>query len=59
MHYKKKPVCKELSGTFLPEEVTAEMKEKHIGVDYINIKFCAQCPHCQVINEKKTRVNML
>lgn len=60
-HFKEKPQCRELAGVFQPEEVTQELREKHIGSheDYINIKFCVQCPGCKSINEKKTKVNAL
>jgi hypothetical protein len=27
--------------------------------DYFNLKFCAKCPDCKAINEKKTRANAL
>jgi len=27
--------------------------------DYFNLKFCAKCPDCQTINEKKSRLNAL
>ena len=35
------------------------MKEKYLGEgeDYVNLKFCAKCPHCSAINEKKSRSN--
>ena len=61
MHFKQNPQCKNLEGSFQPSEITAEMMEKHIGPsnEYINIKFCARCPKCKVINEKKTRANSL
>ena len=29
-----------------------------MGNDYVNIKFCAKCPHCEAINEKKDNLNM-
>jgi hypothetical protein len=60
-HFKERPQCKELAGSFLPEQVTQELKDKHMGAnsDYINLKFCAKCPHCEEINEKKTKVNSL
>ncbi|TNV81070.1 hypothetical protein FGO68_gene6496 [Halteria grandinella] len=52
---------KELSGVLQPEEVTTDMKERNLGAnaDYINIKFCAQCPGCKSINEKKTKINAI
>ena len=28
-----------------------------MGNDYVNIKFCAKCPHCEAINEKKDNLN--
>lgn len=35
------------------------MKGKHLkeGEDYVNLKFCAKCPECNAINEKKTKAN--
>ncbi len=27
--------------------------------DYVNLKFCARCPDCNTINEKKSRCNAL
>lgn len=60
-HFKERPQCLNVAASILPEELTLEMKEKNIGQngDYINLKFCARCPNCREINEKKSKVNAL
>ena len=58
-HYKEKPECLNEDDYLQPEELTFDLKNKYLkeGEEYINLKFCAKCPHCQAINEKKTRAN--
>ena len=60
-HYKEKPECKEELSSLQPDYINAELKQKYLpeGEDYINLKFCAQCPDCKAVNEKKTRQNMM
>ena len=60
-HFKERPDCNIEEGSLQPEELTAEIKQKHLSEyeEYINLKFCAKCPHCNAINEKKTRANAL
>jgi hypothetical protein len=60
-HYKEKPDCIPEDGTLQPEHLTQELKSKYLGEyeDYTNLRFCAKCPHCEAINEKKTRLNLL
>ena len=58
-HFKENTKCYSLDGAFQPEELTKEMKDKHMGVNYTNLRFCAKCPQCDTINEKKTKVNAL
>jgi hypothetical protein len=60
-HYKERPECLIEDDFLQPEELTADLKVKHLneGEDYVNLKFCARCPHCNAINEKKTRLNAL
>lgn len=58
-HFKENPQCKDL--TFLPDVLSQDIKEKFIteGQDYVNLKFCARCPCCKGLNEKRSRVNRL
>jgi hypothetical protein len=44
---------------FSQKKSLQEMKDKHMGVNYTNLRFCAECPHCDTINEKKTKVNAI
>lgn len=59
-HYKEKPECGNEDPHLQPEHLTNEIKSKHLadGDDYINLKFCAKCPNCDEINEKKSRCNL-
>ncbi len=59
-HFKENPSCKNF-GPPQPDEITKELKDKFVGVgsDFVNLKFCARCPDCRTINEKKTKVNAL
>lgn len=61
MHFKEKPDCLIEEDNLQPEELTRELKDKYLSEheEYINLKFCAKCPHCSAINEKKTKVNAL
>ena len=45
----------------LPYEVTHEIIVKYCNEDikWINLKFCAMCPCCKEINEKKNEFNTL
>lgn len=56
-HFKERIDCTIEEGNLQPEELTYEMKSKHLkeGEDYINLKFCAKCPECGGVNEKKTK----
>lgn len=58
-HFKEKPECLEEEPALQPDYITQELKNKYLaeGEDYINLKFCAKCPHCNAINEKKTKIN--
>ena len=60
-HYKERPQCLQEEGTLQPEELSFDLKIKHLGEheDFINLKFCAKCPLCGAINEKRTKVNAL
>lgn len=60
-HYKENPDCEIEDGRLQPEAITPHLKEKYLmeGEDYVNLKFCAKCPHCNAVNEKRTRKNAL
>jgi ribosomal protein L37AE/L43A len=59
-HYKEKPDCLVEEPYLQPDYLTQEIKSKHLneGEDYINLKFCAKCPHCETINEKRSKCNL-
>ena len=62
MHYKQNPQCLVEEGTLLPQEVTDELIQQYLGLDYdpyINIKHCAMCPACKTIVQKRGKDNLL
>lgn len=60
-HFKDREDCNIEDGNLQPEELTQEIKSKYLkeGEDYVNLKFCAKCPACSAVNEKKTKANAM
>ena len=61
-HFKENPGCKSLDGVFQLDFITQQMKDEGAITeynDYVNLKFCARCPGCNQINEKKTKCNAI
>jgi len=61
MHWKQRPDCIAEEPYLQPEHLTREIKEQFLGIDddYVNLRFCALCPHCKGLNMKKTRENCI
>lgn len=63
MHYKQNPQCKNIDANIFQADYLSQKMKDDASIsehnDYINLRFCAKCPYCNGINEKKTKCNAL